>query len=170
MENLNSETFKSLTELAEIQKQLAVARVEFAALKSTLVDFKIQREAEALDLVKDVLTTSKAALAEAEENRDAIASLLVGINSFIQDVDGLHQNLNKAISDHESISNATSKVINEKTFELEQRTYELKLQRIRIVEDEKAIASQRNKLTRDRLLIEDRNEMLRIEFKRLKNI
>ena len=170
MEYLNSESFRSLQELAEVQRQLAAVRAEIEALRSTKNTFLANREAEAMAIVDNVLSVSRAALEEAEKNRDAIASLLAASLSVAETVKVMESDMSTFVTQYETAINKTTLTVQTKVGEIATATEQLKSQRQSIQDDERHVQTAKEKILRDRLLIEDRKRLLTKEIDRLKNI
>lgn len=167
MEHLNSETFKSLQELAEVQRQLATAQAEIEALRSTKNTFLAEREAEVLSIVDNVLTASRVALSEADKNRDAIASLLAVVTEVVKDAGDMQKIQSEIIESYNEATSNTISSISTKTKELDRAIHQIKSERILIEDEKRSLQIARDAIRRDRILIEDRKQMLQTELNRI---
>ena len=170
MESVNSETFKSILELAEIQKQIAVGQAELASFESTKISFFKEREAETLKIVDNALTMSREAIQEATSNKEAIASLLTALIESIDEIKSLHAGVASLVKDYALATVATGGAIKEKTTELEFASAVLKKQKSQLNDDQRELNIKKALLDRDRIRIDDTTEMLKIEINRINNL
>lgn len=169
MQNLSSETFKSVKELAEIQRQIMTGKAEIEALRSTKDTFIAEREAEVVKIVDNVLTASREALVEADQNRDAIMALLTVVTDMVEDAKEMHADLHQIVEQYEGATNKTVLVIKDRTEQLESAIKVLKQQRATLKDDESALEVARTSLARDRILVADKNKTLITELARIKS-
>jgi len=170
MEFVNSETFASIKELAEIQSQIAAGRAELASFESAKLAFFKEREVETLKIVDKALTMSREAIQEAKENKEAIAFLLTELTDSVNDIKSLHTGVNYLIKDYALATEATRDTIKEKTAELEFASTVLKQQKSQLNDDQRELNIKKALLDRDRIRIDDTTEMLKIEINRIKNL
>ena len=170
MEFVNSETFASIKELAEIQSQIATGKAELLSLESLKNNHFKVREAETLAVVDKALTMSREAIQEALENKKAIASLLTVLTDSVDEIKGLHAEVDSLVKDYALATEATRTAIKEKTAEFEFASTVLKQQKSHLIDAQKALEVEKALLTRDRIRIDDTTEMLKIEINRIKNL
>lgn len=169
MTELNTEQFKSLIELAEIQKQIATGRAELAVLKSALETFKSERYEATLKTVADALSASKVAIAEADKNRGEIATLLAGIKEATNELLLIKEKFVDYTSSFDKGINQTVKLLEEKTKDSNRVGEELKNQRRHLEDERRALDVVKSELSRARIVLEDRKKMLQADFERIKN-
>lgn len=166
---LDTEKFKSLNELMQVQQQIGVIRAELLAEKSTLEQFKLDKEKEALTIVEGVLTASKEALVEADKNRDAIASLLAVARDCANDVVRSHDELKELVAFYIQHFDATLASLEAKSKSLEVTLSEIRVQRQQVLDDEKNLQLRRQALSKEKIFVEDRKQFLLKEIDRIKN-
>lgn len=170
MEFVNSETFASIKELAEIQGQIAAGRAELASLESLKLNHFKVRETETLAVVEQALTMSREAIQEATENKDAIASLLTVLTNSVDDIKEMKLSLSTLIEDYKGATEKTIIVIANKTAEFELVKTQLKQQKALLADDERVLTLNKASLARDRIVVDDTMQMLKTEIKRLKDL
>jgi hypothetical protein len=166
---LDTEKFNSLNELMAVQKQIAAIRAELLAEKSTLEQFKLEKEKEALLIVDGVLTASKDALVEADKNRDAIASLLAVATDCLNDVKASHKELQDLVDFYTNNFDQTVALLNDKSHNLKVANEELKRQREQLKDDEANLRIRVAALNKEKVFVADRKKMLVAELDRIKH-
>ena len=164
---LDSERFKSLQELSQVQVLLATGRAEFEKLKSSREDYENQVKADTLLLVQEVLLASREALTEADNNRTAIASLLTEAMTFISTVHTMADGLENATKTHTDAVNDFQVRVTDKLSELNTQISDLGKRRRQIEDDENNFKMRDKKLKDGELVYLDRMEMLRKDIVRL---
>lgn len=167
---LEPEKFKSLEELSKIQQAVHAAGAEFLKIKGSIETVKIERETAVNEAVQTALAASKEAIQEADGNIAALASLLAGILSLTNDMTALRTSFD-SLMEEEAASAEHIKTRCDELIELITQTQlGFKNQRREIEDARRVLDAEKEKVNRDRILVEDRKKMLSDEITRIKKL
>lgn len=168
MEELDTEKFQAVKELAEIQGNIAKGLAELTQLKSTKEEYFLQREKEVLTIVDKVLTASKAAIQEANSNHDTIASLLASTKDTVKLIKDLQNEFAEQQAEYKKMIDLFFAKVQERQKELDQALKSIEESKRVLKEDQAIIEQQKKQIARDRIWIADRKQLLATELDRIK--
>lgn len=143
---LDTEKFKALKELSDLQTSVVATGAELKKLREELSQYKAEREEEALAVVHMALLASREAIAEAEKNKDVVASLLVEAQQVFDTVVSLSDTVTKLADRQKEVLAETKQMVKVQTENLEQKTKEIQKQRMYVEDGLANLAVRKKKL------------------------
>lgn len=167
---LDTEKFKALKELSDLQTSVIATGAELKKLREELDQYKAEREEEVQAVVNMALLASREAIAEAEKNKDVVASLLVESQQVFDAVVLLSETVSKIAEKQKETLSETQKIVSEKITLLSQQSDELRRQRIYVEDGLANLSVRKRKLGEQEQKLHADMEMLKQDVERINKL
>jgi DNA repair exonuclease SbcCD ATPase subunit len=166
---LSSEEYEAKKLLARIGEEIARGRAELAEIRANAPKYLQQREEEATRLVESVLAASKAALNQAEANREQLRAYHRELSNFAGELEEWQQSLAADELAYEEKKEAFEEQTARRTQELETITSDLRIQKELIAADKLSISNLRTNIKHNKAALGSERVALQVAWDELQN-
>jgi len=167
---LDTEKFKALKELSEIQIAISQATALFDEIKNSTEAYKQLREKETIELVQNTLLASREVIAEAERNHDVVTSLVYEAENIVADSHKLLDYIKDQVETNRTVIKQTELLIKEKTEALILQKNQLEKERAYLEGERKNLGVRKKKLGDQEQKLAADMEMLQQDIARLRKV
>jgi chromosome segregation ATPase len=166
---LSPEEYAAKELLAQIGQEIARGRAELTQIRNDRTTYLEEREKEATTLVEAVLTASRTALAEAEKNRDQLASYHRELMAFRAELEEWQRSLAEEESDFSERKEASEAETRRRTEELQTLAADLRVHRELIASDRQSIAAAKSNIEKAKQVLGSERKALQVAWDELHN-